>query len=272
MKNNNWSIKDMKEKGLIQVGETFVKASSQVAKKVDKLPNLIERAIEGTQGATYNPNSHLNQRIDPDKLTAIKFSMCVDPYNNVVKDNSALIIRNGDELVASYIGRPKNEVQFPELVEEMVNFYECKGKYEHPFLLPDGSYIDVLYSFDIDPVSAPRMTQSDKWKLDPNHNDHLKRQRKPVEKYFKFKKELLSLCALNGYNLTERLNILFVVPMPDSWSKKKRLEMINKPHKQRPDRDNYLKAFQDAFSGDDGHVWDGRTIKVWGNKGRIIIF
>lgn len=45
-KNTRWSPDDMKNKGLIEVNGQFVKASSQVAKKVEKLPNLIERAID----------------------------------------------------------------------------------------------------------------------------------------------------------------------------------------------------------------------------------
>lgn len=143
------------------------------------------------------------------------------------------------------------------------------------FLLPDGSYIDVLYKFDISPCPAPRMTQSDQWKTDPYHNDPSKRQRKPVAKYFAFRDKLVFLCKESGYKLTGTLNILFIIPMPKSWTKKKQLEMYNQPHQIRPDRDNYLKAFQDAFDGDDGFVWDGRTIKLWGvpgETGEIIIF
>jgi len=47
MSNNlKWSAKDFKDKGLIEVNGQYVTAKSQVAKgKVEKLPNLLERAI-----------------------------------------------------------------------------------------------------------------------------------------------------------------------------------------------------------------------------------
>lgn len=263
---NNTSMTgdQMKKLGFVEDGAgtgNFVHISKLTPKgKVDKLPNLIERAIT------------------PDKILIDKSGPA---FNNVllqarINELNAQEAFDGSNFKNSHI----DEYGLMERIsaKDLFKVYKETGymfaklhTYE-TFLLPDGSYIDVLYSFDLSPVSAPRMTQSDKWKLDPNHIDPLKRQRKPVEKYFKFKQDLLSLCAVNGYNLTERLNILFVVPMPDSWSKNKRYAMNNQPHKQRPDRDNYLKAFQDSFKGDDGHVWDGRTIKVWGAKGRIIIF
>ena len=132
--------------------------------------------------------------------------------------------------------------------------------------------ITIVHEFDIKPCPAPRMTQSDKWRLDPYHTNPKQRQRPPVTRYFAFKEQFNKLCDDNGYNLTAVLNILFVVEMPISWSKKKQFEMNHKPHRQRPDRDNYLKAFQDVFAGDDGYVWDGRTIKIWGYKPKIIIF
>lgn len=119
----------------------------------------------------------------------------------------------------------------------------------------------IRFVLDVAPCSAPRMSQSDKWKRRPI-----------VTKYFAFKDELRLKCGLVGYDLEEVLDIAFVVEMPKSWSKKKRSEMLYERHLQRPDRDNFLKAFQDAFLGDDGFVADGRTLKIWGNKAEIIIF
>lgn len=116
------------------------------------------------------------------------------------------------------------------------------------------------YLFYIEPCPAPRMTRADRWKKRPC-----------VLRYFLWKDEIKRQCNQNGYTLTEKLNITFVVPMPESWSNKKRTIMNGQPHRQRPDRDNFLKAFQDAFDGDDGFVWDGNTRKVWGIEGRIIV-
>ncbi len=117
------------------------------------------------------------------------------------------------------------------------------------------------FELDIAPCPAPRMTQRDKWAKRPI-----------VMRYFGFKNEVRSHSKLIGYELENVLNIVFVVTMPESWSKKKKNEMLYQLHTQRPDRDNYLKAFQDSFNGDDGLVADGRTLKIWGLKPAIIIF
>lgn len=234
--NTRWSSEDFKKQGLIEVNGSFVKASSQVAKgKVDKLPNLIERDMPFVEPKVINLKYGYNINIQMPEIPELSAIQIYDSFK-------------------------KTGIMYRE-----------KWPLE-TFLLPDGSYIDVSYSFDISPVSAPRMTQSDKWKLDPNHIDPLKRQRKPVEKYFKFKQDLLSLCAINGYNLTERLNILFVVPFPKSYSKKEQEQLNNQPHDQKPDIDNFSKSFLDSLSNNDRFVWNLHAIKLWGYKGRIIIF
>lgn len=132
--------------------------------------------------------------------------------------------------------------------------------------------IEPKFYFNVTPCPAPRMTKSDQWKTDTFHTDAKKRQRPCVTRYFKFRDELKESCQNNGYELTEVLDVMFIIEMPGSWSKKKKISMMGKPHKSRPDRDNYLKAFQDSFGGDDGFVWDGRTIKVWGNSAGIVVF
>lgn len=45
------------------------------------------------------------------------------------------------------------------------------------------------------------------------------------------------------------LSARFVFPIPKSVSKKKRIEMIDKHHVNRPDTDNCLKAILDALNG-----------------------
>ena len=44
----------------------------------------------------------------------------------------------------------------------------------------------------------------------------------------------------------------FHLPMPPSWSRKKQLTMIGKPHAQKPDIDNLLKAVLEIMSKPDG--------------------
>ena len=130
----------------------------------------------------------------------------------------------------------------------------------------------MIYTFDIDPCPAPRMTRSDKWKLDPNHPDPKKRQRECVRKYFAFKNFIKWESFNKKYKLSEILNIIFIIPMPESWSKKKRLQMDGQPHKVKPDCDNMEKSWLDSFDGDDGFVWNIHAIKIWGLKGQIIVF
>jgi len=119
--------------------------------------------------------------------------------------------------------------------------------------------MQTLKIFTITPMAKPRMVQSDKWK-----------KRSVVMRYWDFKAELLRqrdgfIMPESGYHAT------FIIPMPKSWSKKKRLAMNGQPHKTKPDKDNLEKALLDALETDDAHIWDGRVTKVWGKAGIIII-
>ena len=105
------------------------------------------------------------------------------------------------------------------------------------------------------------MTQRDKWKKRP-----------ATDKYWKFKDELKMLCFLCRWQPKEELDVTFVIPMPTSWSEKKRVQMDGQPHKQRPDLDNLIKAFKDALLEEDSHVHTYDNMKkVWGRKGAIIL-
>lgn len=108
----------------------------------------------------------------------------------------------------------------------------------------------------INPVAKPRMTQRDKWSKRP-----------AVIKYWQYKDDL------NKYNITlpENYHIHFILPMPKSWTKKKKLAYFKQPHKQKPDKDNLEKAFLDAILKDDSVVYDGRVTKWWGRVGCIVI-
>ena len=109
----------------------------------------------------------------------------------------------------------------------------------------------------IEPMGKPRMTQADKWKVRPE-----------VARYRAFKDE----CRLRNVCLPEAgATVTFTLPMPQSWSKKKRLAMDGQPHQQKPDVDNLAKALLDAVFPDDSCVWDIRCRKVWGNVGTIMI-
>lgn len=71
------------------------------------------------------------------------------------------------------------------------------------------------------------------------------------------------------------LNLTCFIPMPDSWSEKKKRTMDGQRHTQKPDRDNLEKGVCDALNKivwkDDGQVCDGRTSKFWSRSGRLEI-
>jgi len=101
------------------------------------------------------------------------------------------------------------------------------------------------------------MVKSDAW-----------RKRPAVLQYWAFKDECLRL----GLTLPEgAFHIHFIIPMPDSWSKKKRAEHLGRPHQQKPDCDNLVKAAGDVAFSDDAHIADFRASKWWGEAGAIIV-
>lgn len=113
-----------------------------------------------------------------------------------------------------------------------------------------------MMRYPVTPNTKPRMTRSDKWK-----------QRPAVMKYRQFKDAV----RLYGITLPVCYHVIFVIPMPQSWSKKRKAEMVGSPHMPTPDKDNLEKALLDALYEDDSHKWDGRVTKVWGYTGEIIV-
>jgi Holliday junction resolvase RusA-like endonuclease len=109
--------------------------------------------------------------------------------------------------------------------------------------------------YNVTPNTKPRMTRRDKWAKRPC-----------VLKYFSFKDDVRAA----KIELPDSYHVIFVMPMP-KWTKKKRIEMNGKPHRQTPDKDNLEKALLDALYDDDSHVWDGRITKIWGENGQIIV-
>jgi Holliday junction resolvase RusA-like endonuclease len=64
-------------------------------------------------------------------------------------------------------------------------------------------------------------------------------------------------------------HVVFVMPMPKSWSNKKRQEMDGQPHRQKPDIDNLLKSLLDALFANDAHINKIAISKKWGQRGEI---
>lgn len=98
------------------------------------------------------------------------------------------------------------------------------------------------------------MTQRDKWAKRP-----------AVMRYFAFRDEVRAA----GMELCNGSTIVFHIPMPKSWSKKKRDAMRGEYHQQKRDLDNYTKGVLDALFEDDSHIADIRVIKRWADEGAI---
>lgn len=76
--------------------------------------------------------------------------------------------------------------------------------------------------------------------------------------------------------LEDRYSVTFVIPMPDSWSKKKKAEHLEEYHRQTPDLDNLEKALKDCLFYEhpihnDCEVATAHESKIWGKVGMIII-
>lgn len=108
----------------------------------------------------------------------------------------------------------------------------------------------------VNPLGKPRMTQRDKWK-----------ERPATTAYHAYCDELN--LRLPGYELPQSLNITFYLPMPKTWSKAKRGSLRGLYHNQKPDIDNLLKAFMDAFKSEDKHVANVIATKMWAEEGAI---
>ena len=115
------------------------------------------------------------------------------------------------------------------------------------------------YRFDVVPVSAPRMNQADRWKRRPC-----------VVKYFEYRDQVRAIAAEQGFTLPERFYLWFQMPMPKSWSQRKKRMMFGEPCRVKPDADNLAKGFFDCF-GEDKHVWSVQLTKTWHDKGGIVV-
>lgn len=122
-----------------------------------------------------------------------------------------------------------------------------------------------MAEYFITPIAKPRMSRSDKWKRRP-----------ATAKYWKF----VDQCRLEKVVLPcFGAHVTFILPMPKSWSQKKKGQMNGKPHmgsmghppEKEIDLDNLLKALGDAIYGNDSGIYDIWVTKRWGCMGKIII-
>ena len=112
---------------------------------------------------------------------------------------------------------------------------------------------------DVVPVAAPRQSRRDAW--DPSN---------AVQAYRAFRDEI-------GWKKVEIpapfAMFVFLLPMPRSWSEKKKREHVGQPHQGKPDKDNLEKGLLDAVfrDKDDAHVFYTASIKLWAYQGAILI-
>ena len=110
-----------------------------------------------------------------------------------------------------------------------------------------------VITINVAPCSKPRMTRADKWKKRPS-----------VVKFFAFR-DAVKQSSVHNIAL-ESFDIEFYIQMPKSWSKKKKTKMNGEPHQQRPDLDNYIKAWCDSVCEEDSVVWRFKASKRWTDK------
>jgi Holliday junction resolvase RusA-like endonuclease len=111
--------------------------------------------------------------------------------------------------------------------------------------------------YPITPCPKPRMTQRDKWlKCDA------------TRRYWAFCEQV----KLYRVELTySGADVTFRLPMPNSWSKKRKDINHGTAHQQRPDLDNLIKALCDAIYQNDACVWEITARKIWADEGSIEI-
>jgi Holliday junction resolvase RusA-like endonuclease len=129
-------------------------------------------------------------------------------------------------------------------------------------IILDKYSIDKEYLiFPVLPISAPRMTRADKWK-----------KRKVVTSYFAYKNSLRLLANQYQYTLTSSLSLIFCLPIPDSYSKKKKKELLHQGVTVKPDLDNLIKGYKDALCENDSFVYRYELMmKVYSVNPMIIV-
>ena len=120
--------------------------------------------------------------------------------------------------------------------------------------------ISSEFYYEIQPISKPRQTVSDRWK-----------QRPCVVRYRDYADEMRAAAAFQDFYLGERCAMIFELEMPKSWSKKKKNLMRGKPHQQKPDLDNLIKSCGDLFLADDSGIHAVFAAKFWGDRGSVRI-
>lgn len=109
------------------------------------------------------------------------------------------------------------------------------------------------------PVGKPRMTRRDVWK-----------KRSPVVKYREWCDKARSVIGpLPPAQQVKSVSITAHFEPHKSWSKKKRLEAEDQPHRQKPDIDNVIKTVCDCFWQDDASIYAVSATKLWAREAKL---
>jgi len=114
------------------------------------------------------------------------------------------------------------------------------------------------YILNITPVTWVRVTFNDRIffriprdKLLPSGLKRLLR----IEKYNNYKVELLASAKEKNFTIPEQgAGVTFFLPMPKTWSQKKRKIYHGTLHQQRPDLKNLLSAWEDSLCIEDKYI------------------
>jgi Holliday junction resolvase RusA-like endonuclease len=120
---------------------------------------------------------------------------------------------------------------------------------------------------NITPQTHVRATQGDsiffripREKLRPSGLSRLKR----LEKYNNYKIDLGAEAKSKGFVFPPvGASITFFVPVPPSWSKKKKKLYHGTFHQSKPDLDNLLKALMDSLMAEDKQIAHIELAKRW---------
>lgn len=128
-----------------------------------------------------------------------------------------------------------------------------------------------IYTFEVTPMGKPSFQKSDKWRTKDHPNPKM-RQRPNVGRWIETKAKMLKEATKQGFVMPESgADVRFLLLMPSSWSQKKKNEMDNKPHKQKPDLDNLMKFLGDSICEEDSYIFHYTISKWWHPTGKIII-
>lgn len=85
-----------------------------------------------------------------------------------------------------------------------------------------------------------------------------------LEKYNKYKIDLLAEAKKKRFSLSSYgMVITFFVPVPKSWSQKKKTLHHGMLHQSSPDLDNFLKSIFDSLTAEDKFISNVTATKRW---------